>query len=637
MTEEQGRRIEADLAVLEQIARKLLQDIQAFTNEVRSSGRLAASQNGPIRMATPPEVPVALHSTPQAASRSEAAPQALKPPSPAPLFKSGAWESTPRTASKRVLGLPEFARVPDHAWISRVPDSLLIVLFLLAITLPSATWLLHWESGQSLGENRVLARPPAFGQDRTEELPAKIDAYFGDYFGFRKQLIHWHSVVERKWLGISSDRVVIGKDRWLFLSEQGILLQDFLGLSPFTPEQLKAWKEYLETRREILARRGVRYLFVIASDKWFIYPEKLPDYIRAKAGRPRLDQLLSFLKTTNSPVDVLDLRYALISAKSQGEVFFHQDAHWNGLGYFAAYQEICKRLQKWFPEIHPQSLGKDYDIRNVSWPGGEWGSLGLPDENLIYASALAFGKGTQTAKEVPVNLPPGILPKLAPEHMPTEMVQPAATHRLLLLHDSYMRTGFADHNEFPFSQHFADSLYVGMFHVSLPALLQLLDYQHPDVVIEEIVQRQIRGTAEHQVAAGPPPPGISQLLKRSDQKSASALDLINSVSGPAGVSSIHLPANKEIGFAGWAIDEPNKTPAGGVDIVIDQVAYAAAYGLDRPDVAAHFKSQTFRSCGYTLSLPPYTLLKGPHVVTVRTISNDRKSYYVDQSLKVTID
>jgi len=137
---------------------------------------------------------------------------------------------------RRVLGVPEFAKIPDHTWISRGFDTLLIALFMAAIVLPALAFGLHWQSGESLDEKRELNKPPRFGHDAIDQLPGKIDAYYGDYFGFRKQLIHWQSVLQRKWLGVSTDNVVIGKNGWLFYSDEGTVLDDFLGRSRYTTE-----------------------------------------------------------------------------------------------------------------------------------------------------------------------------------------------------------------------------------------------------------------------------------------------------------------------------------------------------------------------------------------------------------------
>jgi len=534
--------------------------------------------------------------------------------------------------------VPEFANIPNHTWISRSFDILLIALFMAVIVLPPVAFGLHWQSGESLDEKRELNKPPRLGYDAIDQLPGKIDAYYGDYFGFRKQLIHWQSVLQRKWLGVSTDNVVIGKNGWLFFSDEGTVLDDFLGRSRYTTEQLEEWKEYLESHRESLARHGARYLLVVPPDKWFIYPEMLPDHIRSKAGRPRLDQLLEFLKASHSPVEVLDLREALIKVKGRGEVFFHQDSHWNGFGYMVCYREICNRLQKWFPEIQAQSLGRDYEIRTMPWRGGEWSSLGLPDEGLPYASPFAFRKGTQSARLIPARLPPGVLPPgIDARYAPIETVQSKGKHRLLVLHDSYLRTGFWEENEVPFSENFADSLYIGMFHVRQQALLDVVDYQHPDVVIEEMVQRAMAKLPERLIYAGPAPPGVSQSLRASDRQSVSVLDNINNVNGPASELSIHVPGNQAIMFAGWAIEEPRNSVAQGVDVVIDGTTYAATYGFERRDVAQHFRHQEFLKSGFRLALPANALTTGSHVVKIRTISMDMKTFYEGMSVRFTVD
>ena len=464
MTEEQARRIEAELAALGRTAGEIVASIERLSKDVQSLRGVDSGRNdtGPVTL-------------------------------PEPRVR----ESIPGARSRRLLGEPEFARIPLHAWISRAPDWILIGLFLAFIFLPFGAYLAHWQSGQPVGENRTLAARPAFRKDPVKTLPAEIDAYYKDHFGFRKQLIQWQTIIRFKWLGLSNDRIVVGKNGWVFLVRDGQddLLQDLLGIAPFTPEELASWKQYLEDRQAALSRRGIRYLFVIAPDKWSIYPEMLPTYLHDRSRPPRMDQLLQYLRAAKSPVEILDLRDCLLGAKKDGRLYFQQDTHWNGRGYFVAYREICRRLQKWFPEIEPQALGKDYEIKPMDWAGGDWGEVGLTGENLKYQSEFAYAKGTQTSRQIPVDMPPGIIPQLPEWYAPIEKVQPQAIHRLLFLHDSFMRSAFADHNEMPFAQHFAESLYVGMVDLPLPPLLALVDYKHPDVVVEERVQRHLKGLA----------------------------------------------------------------------------------------------------------------------------------------------
>jgi hypothetical protein len=197
-----------------------------------------------------------------------------------------------------------------------------------------------------------------------------------------------------------------------------------------------------------------------------------------------------------------------------------------------------------------------------------------------------------------------------------------------------MKTGFAN-NEMPFSQHFADSLYIFGNFLTTPSILAIVDQKHPDVVIEEMVQRHIKGVPPNFVPSVTSRTGLSQSLKRSDQASPSSLDNINSES--TAKTPIHVPGDKDISFFGWAVDEPNKTLAGGVDVVIDSAPYSAAYSISRQDVADHFKNPAYRVSGFRLDVPPGTLSKGQHIVSVRAITTDRKSYYQGPTVKFNVD
>jgi hypothetical protein len=356
--------------------------------------------------------------------------------------------------------------------------------FLLA---PLVAYLVGWKSENTLHENRKLAPPPNFSTDPIASLPGKLEAYYDDRFGFRSDLVRIHSILLHKYLGASNADVVIGKDRWLFYARDNIFT-DFFGKAPFSEDELKRWKEFLEGRRTMLAQNNSRYLFVIAPDKNTIYPEMLPDYIRRHRGRSRLEQLRQYLQATNSPVDILDLHQALIAAKPQGTLYFPQDTHWNGRGYFVGYQAMCATLKAWFPEIVPQLLGRDYMIHAEAWGGGEWSVLGLTEENLTYASEFLVPLGTQKARKTSVPFPATAIPPIQEPWNAPLYWQGNGKHSLLMLHDSFMKTGFLDRDQVPLAENFARTIVVGRF-LSDYELSRVVDAFHPDVVIEERAER----------------------------------------------------------------------------------------------------------------------------------------------------
>jgi hypothetical protein len=393
---------------------------------------------------------------------------------------------------------------PDHrglmpprrpSWISPRSDLLLLLCFVIVVSAPLIVFSLgHANSGQALSEKRYLAPVPKFRSEPLKAWPALIEAYYNDHFGLRVRLVRSYNIILHQYLGASNSDALLGKDGWIFYARENIFT-DFFGQSQFSADELQRWKEYLEDRRELLARHHAHYLFVIAPDKNTIYPEKLPDYVRRHRGRSRVQQLREYLRASGSPVDVLDLHDALLAAKSHGLLYFPQDTHWNGRGFFVAYLAMCGVLSRWFPEITPQVLERDYTLRQVPWEGGEWGLFGLPEKNLTYPSEFLVPLGTQKARRAPAPVPPNFPPVAEPWNAPLYW-EGIGRGALLVFHDSYMRTGALDRNLVPLAEHFARTMLL----VRKPSdaeFKEFVDSFHPDVVIEEWAERTMGRAPEH--------------------------------------------------------------------------------------------------------------------------------------------
>ncbi len=120
----------------------------------------------------------------------------------------------------------------------------------------------------------------------------------------------------------------------------------------FKHKELRAWQSLLETRRDWLAQRGIRYVFVIAPNKESIYPEMLPSWLAEARPKSKLDQFLAYMKT-NSTVEILDLRPVLLEAKKIYSLYWLTDTHWNYDGAFFAHQELVRTLSRQLPGLEP--------------------------------------------------------------------------------------------------------------------------------------------------------------------------------------------------------------------------------------------------------------------------------------------
>lgn len=252
---------------------------------------------------------------------------------------------------------------------------ILIVVFLLLLWAPAGDSFFHLDQSRPPGENRLPAPLPHWQGNSlagAQKYLNGLNDYFSDHFGFRKKLIRWF----QNWkLGLYHDRsvykVIIGPNHWLFIAELQ-MVEHFLGIARFTPQELADWRQVVEHRRDWLAARGIKYLLIIPPDKKDIYPEELPAWLRnaAPANREtKLDQFLKYMKA-HSTVQILDLRPALLAAKPTAPTYLENDTHWNRFGGFVACQEVVKALTNQFPDLPPLRLA-DFTWTNAPATGGD--------------------------------------------------------------------------------------------------------------------------------------------------------------------------------------------------------------------------------------------------------------------------
>lgn len=261
----------------------------------------------------------------------------------------------------------------------RVANGVVIFIFLAGLWLPILDNLTGIDVARPPDENRLPARRPqlaAWNFSSGQQFIAGTEAYYNDHFGFRKRLIRWSQQWKQQWYQDQNDfNVVVGKHGWRFTSQLQ-MIEHFLGMAKFSTAQMQAWQKLLEKRRDWLAARGIKFLFVVTPDKQSIYPEELPDWLQNAAPGHRetkLDQFMQFMRA-HSTVEVLDLRPTLLAAKTKAPLFLQTDSHWNYFGGFIAGQEVIRTLQNTFPEL-PPLRGEDFIWTNLPSGGGDLARL----------------------------------------------------------------------------------------------------------------------------------------------------------------------------------------------------------------------------------------------------------------------
>lgn len=238
--------------------------------------------------------------------------------------------------------------------IRAIADWAMIVVFVSALWLALVgTFLRHCRGPTE--EWRPLASFPEWSLKGSalKSFPTRFEQYWSDHFGFRGTLIHWTNLAKVCCLHVStSANVLLGRASWLFYTRvpPGSNYDD---IRPFTLSELERWEQVLRQRHDWLARRGCRYLLFIPPDKQTIYPEYLDPVYRSRHARSRLDQLIDHLRIRRCPVEVIDIRPAMLAAKPRERLYHCFDTHWNDRGAYIGYQHLADALAKLFPAIQP--------------------------------------------------------------------------------------------------------------------------------------------------------------------------------------------------------------------------------------------------------------------------------------------
>ncbi|MBT5876448.1 MAG: hypothetical protein HOH43_23695 [Candidatus Latescibacteria bacterium] len=314
-----------------------------------------------------------------------------------------------------------------------------------------------------------------FGNPSALAVMTKYPSYFNKYHVFRKDLISWYAKTHLEILGVSSNnRVVVGSEGWLFLNEFDEAMTYFRGMKPFREEDLSAWRQALEAKRDWLERRGIRYLFVVAPNKHSIYGEYIPEDYNKARETSRLDQLSAELRA-NSKVRLVDSRLALNREKATVDLYYRRDYHWNDLGAFIAYGQIALALQEMFPDIVPISASElESELRTD--PMDLLLLLGINEGPHMESEHLMLKGKTRLASEI-----------LPASGGPASDSITSVIPKAVMFHDSFGPT-----LQTFLSPHFERILYVDQRQYQ-PGTIDtlIINEERPDIVIEEVVERDL--------------------------------------------------------------------------------------------------------------------------------------------------
>jgi alginate O-acetyltransferase complex protein AlgJ len=221
----------------------------------------------------------------------------------------------------------------------RRPFALVLIA---ALAAPAVMQLLQPVELASEGEARMLAPVPGWprtGQDWLT-LPGRLNRFLSDHFGGRTEMVRLHGRL-RYAVDLPSDlRVVIGRNRSLFLAGDATI--DQATGAVLRTDQIAAFADSAAALRTHLAGRGARLLVAIPPNSATINYGELPAWVGPRPAVTEYDLMMQALAARGVPA--VDLRAPLVAAKSRGPTYRRTDTHWNRYGALVAYNAVVQAV-----------------------------------------------------------------------------------------------------------------------------------------------------------------------------------------------------------------------------------------------------------------------------------------------------
>lgn len=250
-----------------------------------------------------------------------------------------------------------------------------VVAFCLMLSAPGIQkrfQLFHYEA---LDENRFRAPCPTDWWGLfTEGTPfaRKYEEYFNDSFGFRDLLVRIKHQLDYS-LFRESDRVLVGRDGWLFY--RSIVEQEEIYIEEAPRSAFDDMFRRFDALRDALAKRGITLIVVPCPMNNTVYPEMLPDDAPSRKHPSGLNRYVEHFRNRSGFV-LVDPMPILLEVKQRFPAYHKTDFHWTD----PAGAHVAKALVDELGEL--SGIGPLWDQPiEVEWRtdavGGEATAMGL--------------------------------------------------------------------------------------------------------------------------------------------------------------------------------------------------------------------------------------------------------------------
>lgn len=138
---------------------------------------------------------------------------------------------------------------------------------------------------------------------------------------------------------IISDKVLLGKEKWLFDNR---FTRYYNGKIKLTDFELEKAKNNLLHFREELKKQNIDFVFMICPINESIYTEYVPYYINIQDINLS-DQFLEYMKK-NTDIKIVYPKNELMEYKDKYQLYYKYDTHWNDIGAYIGYSALMNVL-----------------------------------------------------------------------------------------------------------------------------------------------------------------------------------------------------------------------------------------------------------------------------------------------------
>ncbi len=330
-------------------------------------------------------------------------------------------------------------------------------------------------------EKRTLQTWPKWSE--RESLKAylrQLSDYANDQFGFREQLIKLYN--KASWsLGESpSDTVIRGNNDWLFLKIKDPMLSQHKYSRTTVENIIKRRVEYIRKMKSELEARGIVYRHIIASNKMSVYSEHLPAIYALTNINASLEHFKSLIDPELAPLQIYtdEIVNAVKPTEPEFDLYFKNDSHWNDYGAYQVFMEVLRSLDQKSSKLALDPIAREFKVFE-KFSGDLAQYIGLNDQLMAMEPYTEFLPCAQPDNQQSVRWDLGLAKCDRNET------------KILIIGDSFLV------NFYPYFAESVGELYVIRQKTSRTRLLQLIDAYQPDIVLEEIVERNLAQPIPH--------------------------------------------------------------------------------------------------------------------------------------------